>query len=217
MRNLLSPKTVSVLKDTVRWALILFALFHFAMRLSAAETASSVLKHLYNRFNNQPVEVTFRVMSPGASPKGVIVLDKDRFTIKSDDLSTWYDGTTQWTLSHSINEVNVITPTPEELAEINPLLIMRSMSTLFNAELGDAPAGQYLLKLVSKDKDYPISSATIKIKNNEWTPTEVTVVSNTGERYSFIITKVNDLGKIEKNCFRFNPADFPGVQVIDLR
>lgn len=217
MKEVISSKTLKVLKGSMRWALIVFALIHFTLRVTASEDAPSILKRLYNRFNNHPVEVTFKVNSRGSSPGGVLVLDKDRFTIKTDDLSTWYDGHTQWTLSPSIKEVNVINPTQEELAEINPLLILHSMSTFFNTELGDAPAGHYILKLVSKDKDYPISSATITIKNGDWTPTEITVVANTGEQYSFVIKKVNNLNKIDKNYFQFNPKEHPDVQIIDLR
>ncbi|MDE6084943.1 MAG: hypothetical protein K2G40_00885 [Muribaculaceae bacterium] len=205
------------IKTSARVALILFALMHLSLRVVGNETASSVLKHVYDRFNNQAVEISFKVNARGTSPQGIIVLDKDKFTIKTDELSTWYDGKTQWTLSKSINEVNVSNPSHEELAEINPLLILGSMSTKFNTELGDAPVGFYNLKLASKSTDYPISSATIKINSNDWNPSEITVVTNTGERYTFLINYVKNLSKIDKNCFRFNDDQFPGVDIIDLR
>ena len=56
----------------------------------------------------------------GIRPTASFVIQGDMFTISSPGLRSWYDGKTQWTYSSQIGEVNIITPTPEEVSQINP-------------------------------------------------------------------------------------------------
>lgn len=205
------------INNILRFSLIAFALIHFSMRIAGGENAQSVLNQLYDCLNSRAVEISFSVNSHGNSQHGILLLDKERFTITTDDMSTWYDGKTQWTLSRSINEVNITQPTAEDLAEINPLIVLGKMGKQFNCELATSPAGTYTLILSAKDKNNPISSATIKVNAKDWTPTNLSILTYTGERYNITVDKIRTPEQPRNETFRFNQSDYPGVQIIDLR
>ena len=51
---------------------------------------------------------------------GTIQLKGEKFVLKTSDIITWFDGKTQWSYMVRNDEVNVSTPTQEELQQINP-------------------------------------------------------------------------------------------------
>ena len=57
---------------------------------------------------------------------GTIDIKGDKFVLKTPDMITWFDGTTQWSFVERNEEVNVSTPTGEELQATNPALLFRS-------------------------------------------------------------------------------------------
>lgn len=57
---------------------------------------------------------------------GTIDIKGDKFVLKTPDMITWFDGTTQWSFVERNEEVNVSTPTGEELQATNPTLLLRS-------------------------------------------------------------------------------------------
>ena len=46
---------------------------------------------------------------------GTVDIKGDKFVLKTPDMITWFDGTTQWSFVERNEEVNVSTPTGEEL------------------------------------------------------------------------------------------------------
>lgn len=57
---------------------------------------------------------------------GTIDIKGDKFVLKTPDMITWFDGTTQWSFVERNEEVNVSTPTGEELQLRNLTLLLRS-------------------------------------------------------------------------------------------
>lgn len=184
--------------------------------MHAAETATSVLAKVVERVSAQPVEATFTVMASGMTQSGSLTLSGDKFEILTDDLSTWYDGKTQWTLSKAANEVSVTHPTKEELAEINPLIILSTLSSQFNAEMAGAKPGSYELRLVARSKDSAIASALITVYSGSWNPGAIVVHTSTGEQFNILIKTLKNIKNVNNDTFRFNPRTHPGVEVIEL-
>lgn len=65
---------------------------------------------------------------------GTIDIKGDKFVLKTPDMITWFDGTTQWSFVERNEEVNVSTPTGEELQATNPTLLLRSYEKGFTAK-----------------------------------------------------------------------------------
>ena len=188
-----------------------------AIGAMAAETASSVLKHVVDQMSSSPVQAAFTVTGSGMSQEGAITMSGNKFVVTTSDLSTWYDGKTQWTLSQAVKEVNVTEPSREELAEINPLIILSALSSRFSAEMGQSTADSYSILLSRRDNDTGIASATVRVNATTWNPVAITIVTSTGERFTIDIKSIKKLKSITDSTFRFNPALYPGVEVIDLR
>lgn len=188
-----------------------------SLSVTAAETAQSVLKHVITQMNGTPVKAVFDINANGISQIGDITLAGKKFVITTSDLSTWYDGKTQWTLSKAVNEVNITEPTNEELAEINPLIILSSLSSRYNVEMAGSTAGTYELLLVARDKDSGIASARVKINSATWLPGEFTIHTSSGQQFNIRIISINNLKSVNNDIFIFNPKSYPGVETIDMR
>lgn len=186
-------------------------------RAHCAETASSVLRHVVDRMSSAPVEASFSVEASGMSQAGTLTLSGNKFVFLTDDLSAWYDGKNQWTLSKAIKEVNITHPTHDELAEINPLLILGSLSSNYNAEMATSAPGRYEILLVSRDRESGIASARVAVNSSTWMPQSIDVTSRTGEQFKITIKNIKNLKSVNESIFRFNPASYPGVEIIDLR
>ncbi|MCM1448997.1 MAG: outer-membrane lipoprotein carrier protein LolA [Clostridiales bacterium] len=211
------PKIPLKLFTLYRKILLIAAALATVSCMQAAETAASILANVVKRVSAQPIEATFTVMASGMTQSGSLTLSGDKFVIVTDDLSTWYDGKTQWTLSTSTNEVNVTQPTKEELAEVNPLIILSTLSSQFNAEMAGTKPGSYELHLVSKSKESGIASAMITVYSGSWNPGAIIVYTATGEQYNILIKTIKNLKNANDETFRFNTKTHPGVEIIDLR
>ena len=58
--------------------------------------------------------------------QGEIILKGEKFHLNSNGIQSWYDGKTQWSYSEDTQEVNISTPTPEEIQSINPYSLMQT-------------------------------------------------------------------------------------------
>lgn len=188
-----------------------------ALSAMAAETASGVMKHVVDRMSHQPVQAAFTVTGSGVSQDGAITMSGNKFVVTTADLSTWYDGKTQWTHTPAVKEVSVTTPTDEELAEINPLIILSSISSRYTAEMGQSAPGSYNILLSGRSNDSGIASAAVKVNASTWFPETITIHTSTGEQFTIDIKSIKNLKSITESTFRFNPSLYPGVEVIDLR
>jgi len=185
--------------------------------LNAAETARSVLKHVVERMSSHPVEAFFDIKANGVTQTGMITISGDRFSVITDDISTWYDGKTQWTLAKAVKEVNITEPSHEELSEINPLLILSSLSSGFNAEMAGTTTGAYEILLASRDKNTGIASARVRINASTWFPEKIIIHTTAGGQFTVDIKSIKNLNNVDPATFRFNQSAHPGIEVIDLR
>ncbi len=202
---------------SIRYIYSLVLFITAGLTIQGAETAQSILKHVVDRMSSQPVQSTFDLHAPGMSQKGMITLHGNRFSVITADLSTWYDGKTQWTLARNVKEVNITEPSREELAEINPLILLSSLSSNFNAEMAGSGTGTYEILLVALDNKAGISSARVMINASTWFPSAITIHTSTGQQYDIFIKSIKNLNTVDPATFRYNPSAHPDVEVIDLR
>ena len=71
---------------------------------------------LYTRSDMQKMSESF---------EGTINMRGDKFTLVTPDMITWFDGKTQWSYVERNDEVNVSTPSGEELQFTNPAILLR--------------------------------------------------------------------------------------------
>lgn len=101
--------------------LLLCMVLPFAVQ--AQNRATRLLEKVVNRIDSQKgTTLSFIIRQSGApEAEGKIEIQNRRFTIVLPEMSTWFDGTTQWTYLQSTQEVNISTPTPGRVGTDQPL------------------------------------------------------------------------------------------------
>lgn len=198
---------------------LLILLLATAVRIMAATpTAQQVLDNCNDKIkSSMSLIVTYTLTADGHSTDGQLTISGDRFTISSPDMMSWYDGKTQWTYARQIGEVNIITPTSEELQQINPFAIIRSFSANYTKSIVSENASTTTLMLKPQKSGGDITMAKITVGNSSWLPTHITLGLSNGHNVEIAIKKIDKGGALPSTFFRFNKNKFPGVQVVDLR
>lgn len=180
--------------------------------------ANSALNNVAKKFSSsKSISATFSLIDNGHSEYGTIILSGNKFVIKTKEVSTWFDGKTQWSYSSSINEVNISEPTATELQQINPFAIINNFKTAFNAKLLNSPKGCYKILLTAKDGKQPTKSVELTINSATNFPSLIVITAKNNSKATIKIKTINAGNKLPESTFKFNPKNYPGVEIIDLR
>ncbi|MBQ2046729.1 MAG: outer-membrane lipoprotein carrier protein LolA [Muribaculaceae bacterium] len=185
---------------------------------SNAMTANEVLTNTSKVYNNsKSITASFAIIDNGYSNAGKITITGNKFVITTPQMSTWFDGKTQWTYSSSINEVNIGEPTAEELQIINPFSIIKDFQINYNGKLLDSAKGSYKIKLTPKKSNNDIKSIELTVNSTTYLPSLIVIVAKNNIKTTINIKNINIGGTLPGSTFVFNSANYPGVEVIDLR
>lgn len=149
-----------------------------------------------------------------AGSKGSIVMSGVKFRILASDVKSWYDGKTQWTYSKATGEVNVTSPTSQELVMVNPLVAAQSLKTGYYMMATRKP-NYFILKLTPKRKSN-VKAITLYI--NRKYQVYNAVYSTSKGATTLKITNYKTHAQYPATTFRFQKSLVPaGTEVIDLR
>lgn len=163
--------------------------------------------------------VMYTATADGRSTEGELVVQGDMFTITAPGMISWFDGKTQWTFSSQIGEVNIIDPTPEEIAQINPLAILSSFSRSYTAKqvTNATNAKTSTIRLTPKASGNDIRQADVAINRSTGYPSRIALTMANKQTVTIVINDIRVGKKLPASRFRFDKKLFPGVQVVDLR
>lgn len=183
-----------------------------------ANDANSILANASNNLvKSKSISANFSIINNGSPEQGSITIAGDKFTITTDELSTWFDGKTQWTYSSSINEVNISEPTPEELQFINPFAIIRNFKTEFNAKLLSNTNGVYKIILTPKNKNTSMKNIELSLNSSSFFPTLVVINATNNIKTTIKVKSIKTGGTLPISTFTFNANNYPNIEIIDLR
>ena len=195
------------------------SLLMVALCVGAASSGGALLQRCAAKIKSAPsLSVTYTVSADGNTAEGLLVLQGEMFTISTPGMVSWYDGKSQWTYSDQIGEVNVISPTAEEVQQINPFAIVKSFSSSYSSEqVKSSSAGMTTLRLTANNRKSDISSADVTINDKTLYPTRIVLTMSNRQKVTINIKNVKAGGKLPVSNFRFDVKRYPNVQVIDLR
>ncbi|WP_290096204.1 LolA-like putative outer membrane lipoprotein chaperone [uncultured Duncaniella sp.] len=195
------------------------SLLMVALCVGAASSGGALLQRCAAKIKSAPsLSVTYTVSADGNTAEGLLVLQGEMFTISTSGMVSWYDGKSQWTYSDQIGEVNVISPTAEEVQQINPFAIVKSFSSSYSSEqVKSSSAGVTTLRLTANNRKSDISSADVTINDKTLYPTRIVLTMSNRQKVTINIKNVKAGGKLPVSNFRFDVKRYPNVQVIDLR
>lgn len=153
--------------------------------------------------------------------EGLIYMRDDKFKLETPDMTTWYDGTTQWTYLPRTEEVNVTTPNGDELQFTNPAVLLRSYKNGFKAKyIGTSTTRQaktaYDIELTPKRKS-DIQSVALQVEKLTNVPASFTITDKNGATYAIVISEWKTQTNQPDSFFSFPEADYPDAEIVDLR
>lgn len=187
--------------------------------IGRAQSANDILQKVIDTYNHSKGISADYVMSYDKSNDcGSIVMDGKKFRILSDDLKCWYDGTTQWAYSSMTGEVNITTPTHEELQLSNPYAALVGFRNSSNVSMVTTPDDQYMLSLIpqSADSDVRLIQLFVGIKNCQIEKAVFVMADNS--QYTITVSNYATGKSFSIATFKFDSRYVPaGTQVVDLR
>ena len=163
------------------------------------------------------VTADYTITTDQGSSKGSIAMQGNKFRILSPEAKCWYDGKTQWSWSPVTGEVNITSPTPDELQMTNPIAAVQHFKTSFNMKKAKAQtANTYVIKLTPKKKD---NIKTLWLYFDEKTSLLRTARFEMQDKSVYIIRISGYKHKAQPaSTFTFDKTKVPAdAQVVDLR
>jgi outer membrane lipoprotein-sorting protein len=190
-----------------------------------AETVLEEAAAAYVKSNGIVAQFTASIQSErqgvSESYEGTIQMKGDKFVLITPDMRSWYDGSTLWTYVIPTDEVNLTTPTGDDLQFVNPMTLLRSYKTGFNPvyigeSTADSGKAAHDIQLVSKGNS-DVEKIDLHIEKATSLPVRMTVSMKNGVRSLIRIRNMQTGVNQPDSLFTFNPADYPNVVEIDLR
>lgn len=153
--------------------------------------------------------------------EGIIEMKGDKFKLETPDMITWYDGQTQWVYVMRNDEVNVSTPSGDELQLTNPAVLLRQYKKGFSVQYkGTSTTRQaksaYDITLIPKKKS-DIQQIDLQIEKMSNIPAAITITDKNKATVSINISKWETGKNQADSFFSFNESDYPDAEIIDLR
>lgn len=205
MKNLLKTimlVTICLFISTVAWA------------QKDAATKKVLDKTASKLTSMKAVKASFKISGNGESTSGTICLSGNKYKVTTPEMTTWFDGQTQWAYMPDTEEVNVTNPTKAEQASMNPYSFLGLYKKGYNYTM-KKNKGAYDVHLVAENKKAGIPEAKITIAS-DFTPSQVSI--RQGKQWVTIsITNLAGNQKFDKSLFVFPKSKYPKAEIIDLR
>jgi outer membrane lipoprotein-sorting protein len=114
-------------------------------------------------------------------------------------------------------EVTVTTPTPKELAGINPYSFLDMYKSGYKASMGKSTATYYEVVLTSTSASNNMKNVVVHILKNTYEPRYVKLTTVDGVVNKVTVTKYAVNQKYNSDTFTFNPKKYPNIDIVDLR
>lgn len=162
------------------------------------------------------VKIGFTLEADGGASTGYIKLQRQKFVINMGGTITWFDGKTMWTYVKANDEVNVITPSPDAVAKMNPYAFLSFYKKGYTAKLGKSTAKEHEVVLTGKNGS-PFKKVVVRINKSSKYPTVITMTSSKDAVTTIRCNSFLKNQKYKDSTFQFNKKNYPKAEVIDLR
>ena len=168
-------------------------------------------------------EFTYKMQNKEAgideSKDGVLIVSGDKYNLKIAGQEIICDGTTVWTYIEDAEEVQVNsvedndeTITPNNLFSS----YQKDYKSKFVRETFQYGTDVYVIDMTPLEgKNF--SKVRIIIDKDKLEILDFTIFDNSGSSYSYVINKFIPNVEVSDSGFTFNPADYPDVEVVDMR
>lgn len=207
-----------MMKKLILYLVTVLTVLGMAMT-GSAQTADAVLKKSATAINGaKGLTASFTIDYGQQKLSGTLKASGKKFALQTPSSSTWYDGKSMWTYNANTNETTLMTPTPQEVAEANPLSIVNSYSASFTAAFAKTQTkGSKTIVLTPKSKQMGYKSVHVTIPDASSFPTKLVVIPSSGQKFTVSISQVKTGQNMVESTFVYPKSKFPKAEIVDLR
>ena len=152
------------------------------------------------------------------SENGYLIMKGEKFYLNNQNIQSWYDGKTQWSYLTDNEEVNISSPTKEEIQAISPYhLLKRYKSDYTYIYIGQSKRKGKLVHEINLTSKSDIINDIKLIISDDNKPVAILFYRNNKLMSEVNITSLQTDSKIDDKQFRFDKTKYPQVEIIDLR
>lgn len=203
----------------LRYLLSLVIILGMSVSSLAAETADGMLKKAAAAINGSTgLTASFTLDYGSQKVSGTMKASGKKFALQTSSSSTWYDGKSMWTYNAKNAETTLMNPTPQEVAEANPLSIVNSYASNFTAAFAKSQQkGSKTIVLTPKSKQSGYKSVHVTIPDGSTFPSKLVIIPSSGQKITVTISQVKNGQKLPDATFVYPKAKYPKVEIVDLR
>ena len=153
------------------------------------------------------------------SQTGEMILQGECFYMDIAGVKSWYDGKTQWSYVERNEEVNISTPSQEEIDTVHPYGWISRYKTDFSCKY----TGKKTVNGKEVDEVVLIPKQSQELKKirlclaSDSEPISIGITQSDGEEQRLNITSCETKRKQDITVFRFDKSKYPNAEEIDLR
>ncbi len=202
---------------------ILFALL-FTGTLYAQNNAQGLLKKTLDKmssYKNFKSDLTYSMVNKQNNihekKTGTILVEGDKFRIEIMGQIIISDGKDMWTVIKDSKEVMLSTLDPNDPSNVSPTKILEEYSDYkAKFERGQRKRTLKTLLLTSKKKA-AFDKVTIVIDASRFLVKQFSLYDNDGNVFTYDIYNFKANINFPKDTFTYNPKEFPGYELEDMR
>ena len=161
----------------------------------------------------------FQGTTPESETTGTLLISGQQFQMETPEMTTWFDGKTQWAMLKGAGEVNVSEPTEEERAAMNPSTLINIYKKGYSYKLKKSTLRgkpTYEVHLKAKSKKAAFSEIYVDVEQSTCNPLCLRA-KREGNWMRLAILSFQAGQTLPANTFTFPKNDYPDIEVIDLR
>ena len=154
------------------------------------------------------------------STSGTMDISGRKFFMKTEDMLTWFDGKTQWTMEIGDNEVDMTEPTGTELQMINPYAFVNIYKQGFNYKMkqGTLSNGKqgYKIILNADNAKQDIREMFLEV-DKQYNPVRISIRQGKKQWVRLVVNRFAGGQSFAADHFTFPKSKYPKAEIIDLR
>lgn len=203
-------------------------LFCASLGMAMAQNARNILDTASEAFNKAGGLTAGFIMNSKElksntiySYDGRVWMKGERFKIDMPEMTNWYDGNTQWVYIKETEEVNITTPSDEELQSMSPSVLFsvykKGFKLIYKGEQAVDGKTNQVVDLLPEAKHSSVKKLTVYIEKSSKFPSKLVMLDDNGYENTIFIKGLKANQAIDDSTFVFEAKAYPGVEVIDLR
>ncbi|HIZ27402.1 LolA-like putative outer membrane lipoprotein chaperone [Barnesiella sp. An55] len=214
------------MKTMSRILLFCAALFLLtSVERAQAQTGTAALDKVVEKFNRSgDISASFTLTATNAmnepidKQSGTIKIAGNKFYWKTPTMTVWYNGRQQWAYVEATQEVNLTEPTTDEIAAVNPYILIQTYKQNFSVKaLKSKNSQQRIAELTPKKKGTHIDRVVITVNASTWTPQSFQIYFSDRTHSTITLSKYTTGQNFPDATFVFDKKQYPNADVIDLR